>query len=574
MVGPVPSGNAFTPDNIDVNPILNANQPPAPLPERAAAGVAASFVPQGIESLKSTFQKYSDKMYGISGPDMSPEDIKDSFGIDAKQPMNVHDAQFLFQRQQAQEKEQLAFNNGNPIANFAARLVDPGNIALALIPVAGEANLARLAGAAGIEVAGSAAARAGVRAVAGGATFAGGQIPISLANYGLDKQANIDHSIADSLREVLFAGVMGAAFHPLFGAIGDAWKGEAPVWARAKYSERSDAAQTGLAQMMNERPIDVPKFTPLAEGTQYHGTSAPINSLSDSYAVQGDNRNIYGDGFYTTDSLERAQGYSKKGKGNEPTIYSVAGKEGKEAKLYDLESPMTPEVRAIAEKVFGDYMPGEDIDGKPIKTLRDVYDEFRENSSNERLTRDDVQGYFFEMRNQLEKQGYEGLQHIGGVFTGKPAHNVKIFWNPERDLAIGRLPENVNPEEFARTQENLAREGTSFGSSQAELKETKEAAEAAPSKPLEPTKELADLQQKADDAETQLKAAYGVTEGAVKEPGLLGKAVQKVKEAVTGKSEENLPPELQEKLKEANGHKEYADILAKSYDALKNCMMG
>lgn len=480
MPGFVTQNSPFVPDNVDVPTVSPSNDSvQGSVGERFRSAWEAGPFPQASQWLGKQYGK----VLGPDLPDMQPDEVKSSFGLDVKKPMNFYDAQFMAQRQDAKEKESLAFQNNNGVANFGVRtaafFADPLNAATALIPPLGEARIASLLGKAGIEVAGNAAARVGVRAAAGAGGFAAGQAPLSAIDYGLDKQANIDHSIADSLREVLFAGVLGSAFHPLFGALGDAWKGEVPIWARAKYSERSDAAQTGLSQLMNERPIDVPDFKP------------PSNELNGA--------------------LEIAQS--------------------------DKVAPNQAEA-----------------------ALKWAMDNGRDDIAN-RI----IQGPSHEIavKAQLEK-----LANDIGEQRGKPLDTEAKFLPGEKGAT-------TTPEEFALSQQNLAREGTSFGSSQAELKETQEAAESATkAKPLEPTKELADLQQKADDAETQLKAAYGVIEGAVKEPGLLGKAVQKVKEAVTGKPEENLPPELQEKLKEANGHKEYADILAKSYDALKNCMMG
>jgi hypothetical protein len=525
----------------------------APLSERAAATYGASLAVQGMKWLEEKGAK-------AVGDDvqMSPDDVKQSFGMDVKQPMSYYDAEFMSQRQQAKDREAVAFKNGSLPGNLAANLADPTNAALLFIPVAGEANLARLAGQAGLEVGGSIAARAGVRAGVGFGTFAGVQAPISAANYALDKQTAIDHSIADSLREVLFAGLLGSVAHPLFGAIGDAWKGEVPAWARAKYSERADAAQTGLSQMMNERPIDVPDFKePLARP----------DSIKDIV-------NSGGNPLFHDTSAEGVKGILEKGEitpnqttGQEKPTVSVSRDFDNYSRYKDSPYRLVlneAEAGSKSEPFNLDQRPGERGEAEQVfkqsVSLRAVKS-LAINISNPAIAEDVKNGILSDIVSKAEAKGLKVEYY---------KNSTKDFLHPDAVEAA-----RTTIQEFARSQENLAREGTSFGSSQEELRETKVAAEEAPKgKPLEPTKELADLQQKADDAETQLKAAYGVTEGAVKEPGLLGKAVQKVKETVTGKLEENLPPELQQHLKEANEHKEYIDTLAKSYESLRNCLMG
>ena len=58
------------------------------------------------------------------------------------------------------------------------------------------------------------------------------------------------------------------------------------------------------------------------QGQQYHGTSTELGKLGEGYDSYS-NMNIYGQGFYTTDALDVAGGYSKKGKGGNPTRYRV-----------------------------------------------------------------------------------------------------------------------------------------------------------------------------------------------------------------------------------------------------------
>lgn len=176
---------------------------------------------------------------------------------------------------------------------------------------------------------------------------------------------------------------------------------------------------------------------------RFHGTSRPLKDgkPNNEYAMSGDSRNIYGQGFYTTDAADIAHGYMKKGKGGQPSLYHVM--ENGAPKLYDMEQAMTPEVRAMAERAMGDAFPNEDINGKPVTTLRQLFDEYRAESQNNGLTRDDVQEVFDAIRYNLEKEGYRGYSHVGGDKTGSKAHAVRIYWTPEDDI-------KVRPDDIAR----------------------------------------------------------------------------------------------------------------------------
>lgn len=171
-------------------------------------------------------------------------------------------------------------------------------------------------------------------------------------------------------------------------------------------------------------------------GVRFHGTSRPLpeSGPNNEYAMSGDNRNIYGQGFYTTDAADISEGYMRKGRGGSPTLYEI--KERGEPKLYDMEQPMTPEVRKMAERVMGDEFPKQDIDGKPINTLRELFDEYRDESKNFGLTRDDVQEVFDAIRYNLGQDGYHGYRHIGGLKTDKAPHDVRIYWTPEDHLSV------------------------------------------------------------------------------------------------------------------------------------------
>lgn len=168
-------------------------------------------------------------------------------------------------------------------------------------------------------------------------------------------------------------------------------------------------------------------------GSRFHGTGRAIEALSNEYAISGDSRNIYGQGFYTTDAVDISAGYMKKG-GKDAALYLV---DESPVNLYDMEKPITPEIQQILDDNFGDLLPARNYEtDEPLKNLREIYDEFRRQSSYEGLTRDDVQDVFDGVRYRMEELGYRGFEHIGGGNTGKKSHAVKIFWHPEDDIKI------------------------------------------------------------------------------------------------------------------------------------------
>ena len=159
-------------------------------------------------------------------------------------------------------------------------------------------------------------------------------------------------------------------------------------------------------------------------GYYFHGTSAPISSLSDEVWTS---LNIYGQGLYTTEAVDIADGYMKKGRGEDPALYRASIPEN--LPLYDLDQPMTAEVASMAEEILDDLYPGDLESG----SLGEVMDEARVDSSAQMIPADEVQGMFDSIRYNLEQMGYHGYTHVGGRKTNNPNHQVRIYWTPSQD---------------------------------------------------------------------------------------------------------------------------------------------
>lgn len=241
----------------------------------------------------------------------------------------------------------------------------------------------------------------------------------------------------------------------------DAKKSEiaAGIIAEKRLAEAREVAGTPVAKAVdNEAPAsqlqslikDVQERADAIEdtrgqGQQYHGSSNEVViGDGDKYY---DNRNIYGQGFYTTDALDIAQGYTNKGQGTSPTKYKVVVTG--EPKLFDLEQPITPDLQKKMEDAFGDEFDErhlgiyENFDGEfvqePDWTIAKAFDEFRATSKHDGLSRDEVQNRFLYLQEILAKEGFEGYRHIGGRKTGNKEHNVEIYWNPEKNVKLEKL---------------------------------------------------------------------------------------------------------------------------------------
>lgn len=170
-------------------------------------------------------------------------------------------------------------------------------------------------------------------------------------------------------------------------------------------------------------------------GLRFHGTSKPLpkDTPTNDGVFSTSPSNIYGEGFYTTEAVDIAKGYTRKGSGGEPTLYRV--EERGVVPVYDLDTPITPELMQVVERTFGSVL--RDVpDDYDLSTMAKVFDAVRAESRNVGWSKHDVQDAFFSVRVALEDLGYRGITHVGGSKTANEAHNVKIYWYPEDDLIV------------------------------------------------------------------------------------------------------------------------------------------
>lgn len=214
------------------------------------------------------------------------------------------------------------------------------------------------------------------------------------------------------------------------------------------------------------RKSQVSLMTTRGKGQQFHGTKSSIDELHPNIYDTSSEMNIYGPGFYTTDALDIAQGYSKPKKSKDATVYKITEKTPQ--KIFDAEKDLSkfkklyidyqekylkflqekrPNEKDIAyvngklnnkknkDLTFEEYVSDNEIleliKYKKPKNLRELYDNIRENSIYDEDPAYAVQEKFSDLISVLEDAGYDGISHKGGLLTNNPEHLVKIYWKPE-----------------------------------------------------------------------------------------------------------------------------------------------
>jgi hypothetical protein len=172
-------------------------------------------------------------------------------------------------------------------------------------------------------------------------------------------------------------------------------------------------------------------------GKLFHGSSSEISSVrGDQYTPE----NIYGQGFYTTDAVDVAGGYTRKGRGKASTIYEITSPE---VKVKSMEEPLEADFIAWAKDTDIDII-NQGLAEKP-KNLRELYDNIRDFSAGERISQDTVQESFDSIQVFFSEKGFGGYEHIGGLKTNQKPHKVKIFF-PETKVDINKVdPEGFRP---------------------------------------------------------------------------------------------------------------------------------
>lgn len=252
--------------------------------------------------------------------------------------------------------------------------------------------------------------------------------------------------------------------------------------ARESFNDALQGQKISTPEKKLLKDTEVALLQTRGKGQQFHGTREPIKELSENIYDKSSEQNIYGAGFYTSDALDIVDGYSKAKSAKNPTVYQV--KEKTPQKIYDAEQSIKEfkdswierkkkhfeiEKKRTLEKkekgeilyrtdkkylgTFEDYIKNSEnlldeiLFKENPKSVRDFYDKVRETGIDENMKAYEVQEYFDDIQSNLERMGYEGISHKGGLLTNNPEHHVKIYWKPE-NLEI---QEFYYPKEFKKT---------------------------------------------------------------------------------------------------------------------------
>jgi hypothetical protein len=194
------------------------------------------------------------------------------------------------------------------------------------------------------------------------------------------------------------------------------------------------------------------------KGVQYHGATSEIKGLSEGYYMD---TNIYGGAntFYTTDALDIASGYHRKSK----TGVTYRVEEKTNVKFFDMEKALSAkEVETLIPKddIVADAMSSLRESGVSSPNLRQIMDEIRNLSRDYGFSTVEITDLFSAITYNLKEQGFGGMQHIGGLKTGRQQHTVKIYLDPANQISLKRvedvstIPTRVEPI-FRRSEEDV-----------------------------------------------------------------------------------------------------------------------
>jgi hypothetical protein len=178
-----------------------------------------------------------------------------------------------------------------------------------------------------------------------------------------------------------------------------------------------------------------------SQGARYHGTSQAFDELKPGYDYD-QSRNLYGPGLYTTDNLDIARSYTRKGGGTNPQVYKVDWTGPNKPNLLNLEKPFPPELQQGIADFFSDDSVGFRPEFDWAKPAKDLYGDFkqalidREGSS---LTTQEAQEILYNLADQFKAAGYDGFSHVGGSRAGQgkvEPHNVAVLFDP-KDFEAG-----------------------------------------------------------------------------------------------------------------------------------------
>ena len=180
-----------------------------------------------------------------------------------------------------------------------------------------------------------------------------------------------------------------------------------------------ESGDTETAQKMVDEAAKEAGYTIRA----YHGTSKGGFTWFDTYAYYS-KFGLFGNGAYFTENKGIAEEYTKKGRGNNPQVYSV---------YLNISNPIDMDTKADI-----------DVWNRAIQKSGEDIDLLQGEMTNEQAFRriveelEDLEVYSYDgaeiVRNIFENMGYNGITHMGGgrVNSDGVKHRVWITFEPEQ----------------------------------------------------------------------------------------------------------------------------------------------
>lgn len=200
----------------------------------------------------------------VESPMLTPEEANQKYGISAggkallswNEPVRERDAKELngLKRDELLRQDIIARGAGGfwqgtakLAVGLAGSLVDPLNILSAFVPVVGEANYARILAQTG--------SRSLTRALVGGIEGSVGAAMLEPAVYGLSKAEQRDYSMADSMMNIAFGGILGGGLHVAGGAVKDRLFGLSKIIDDAPLETKRAMLGDAITSVMEDRPV-------------------------------------------------------------------------------------------------------------------------------------------------------------------------------------------------------------------------------------------------------------------------------------------------------------------------------
>lgn len=486
MVGFVaqPDSNEL-PEGVAVNPINTQNAPAASFGEIAGAGLNTGLTADYGRWAYEQGQKTRDQ-YIEPQPKLSPEDIKEQYGIDTKSPLPAYEAKYMADAQQREKQYKMATQNASGLKTFAADttafLADPINLGSLFVPYVGEE---RVAAAIGADTA-TAAGRAATRAVTGAGAGIVSQAPLSALKYGFSQTQGVDYGVADALKDTLYAGAAGAIAGPLFGGVRDMIFGKSE-WAdtikSSKFTDNQSVSQVGLAQMAKENAINIEPMI-----------SASATERASIAAQKGLVDTSVGKGIEQRASEANPELYKE---------YHTLKQQNADISEYLHDQENSKYAQEIKDKIkqANEYnqqltIPPTDLGTEELHAEVQKRQQMASEVDTEVRRLSDTEGMLKSARETLQNNDYR-LRDIA------PDVN-KIYETAKSSLATEK-PRMITPDELKQWAVSQHESGTLGLSRQETQQAMDDAVEATKQPKLEPDQETAHYQQQADELEARLR---------------------------------------------------------------------